>query len=98
AFAVRQVETGMASLLSVLFRLTLAGFGVAMLRSRRFPGWLGALRLLRAFGTVPAGVAQAYPRLSPLAMNLSMPASCVLLLWALVVGGMLWRLPPDADG
>jgi hypothetical protein len=34
----------------------------------------------------------------PLAMDLSMRASGALLLWALVVGGMLWRLPLDADG
>ena len=40
-------------------------------------------------------MAQAYTGFSPLAMNLGMPAGCALLLWALVVGGMLWRLPPD---
>ena len=97
AFAVRQVEIGMASLLSMLFGLTLSVFGVAMLRSRQFPGWLGALGLLGGLATVAAGVAQAYTGFSPLAMNLSMPASCALLLWALVVGGMLWRLPPDVD-
>ena len=98
AFAVRQVEIGMASLLSVLFGLTLSVFGVAMLRSRRFPGWLGALGLLGGLATVAAGVAQAYTGFSPLAMNLGMPAGCALLLWALVVGGMLWRLQADADG
>ena len=97
AFAVRQVEIGMASLLSVLFGLTLSVFGVAMLRSRQFPGWLGALGLLGGLVTVAAGVAQAYTGFSPLAMNLGMPAGCALLLWALVVGGMLWRLPPDVD-
>jgi len=97
AFAVRQIEIGMASLLSLLFGLTLSVFGVAMLRSQRFPGWLGALGLLGGLATVAGGVAQAYTGFSPLAMNLSMPASCALLLWALVVGGMLWRLPPDVD-
>ena len=98
AFAVRQVEIGMASLLSMLFGLTLSVFGVAMLRSQRFPGWLGALGLLGGLATVAGGVAQAYTGFSPLAMNLSLPASCALLLWALVVGGRLWRLPPDAGG
>ena len=98
AFAVRQIEIGMASLLSLLFGLTLSVFGVAMLRSQRFPGWLGALGLLGGLATVAGGVAQAYTGFSPLAMNLSLPASCALLLWALVVGGRLWRLPPDAGG
>ena len=98
AFAVRQIEIGMASLLSLLFGLTLSVFGVAMLRSQRFPGWLGALGLLGGLATVAGGVAQAYTGFSPLAMDLSMRASGALLLWALVVGGMLWRLPADADG
>ena len=60
AFAVRQIEIGMASLLSLLFGLTLSVFGVAMLRSQRFPGWLGALGLLGGLATVAGGVAQAY--------------------------------------
>jgi len=96
AFAVRQVEIGMASLLSLLFGLTISVFGVAMLRSRRFPHWLGWLGLLGGLATAAAGVAQAYTGFSPLAMDLSMRASGALLIWALVVGGKLWRLPPDA--
>jgi hypothetical protein len=95
AFAVRQIEVGMASLLSVLFGLTLSAFGIAMLCSRRFPRWLGCLGLIAALATVAAGVAQAYTGFSALAMNLSMPASCALLVWALVVGTFLWRLAPE---
>jgi len=95
AFAVRQVEVGMASLLSVLFGLTISAFGVAMLSSRRFPKWLGGLGLVGGLATVAAGIAQAYTGFSPLAMNLSMPASCALLVWALVVGASLWRLAPE---
>jgi hypothetical protein len=98
AFAVRQIEIGMASLLSVLFGLTVSVFGIAMLCSRRFPGWLGWLGLLGGLATVAAGVAQAYTGFSPLAMDLGMRASGALLIWALVAGGILWRLPPDADG
>ena len=95
AFAVRQVEVGMASLLSVLFGLTISTFGVAMLSSRRFPKWRGGLGLLGGLATIAAGIAQAYTGFSPLAMNLSMPASCALLVWALVVGASLWRLAPE---
>jgi hypothetical protein len=95
AFAVRQIEVGMASLLSVLFGLTLAVFGISMLCSRRFPIWLGGLGLLGGVATVGAGVAQAYTGFSSLAMNLSMPAGCVLLVWALIAGAYLWRLAPE---
>jgi hypothetical protein len=92
AFAVRQVEVGLASLLSVLFGLTVSAFGISMLLSRRFPAWLGWLGLLGGLGTLAAGIAQAYTGFSPLAMMLSMPASCMLLFWAIVAGLFLWRL------
>ena len=94
AFAVRQIEIGMASLLGVLFGLTISAFGISMLLSRRFPLWLGWLGLLGGLGTVAAGIAQAYTGFSTLAMTLSMPAGCVLLVWAVLVGGFLWRLAP----
>ncbi len=95
AFAVRQVEVGMASLLGVVFGLTISVFGISMLLGRRFPAWLGWLGLLGGLGTVAAGVAQAYTGFSGLAMALSMPASGVLLVWAVVVGAFLWRLAPE---
>jgi len=94
AFAVRQIEIGLASLLSVLFGLTVLAFGISMLLTRRFPTWLGWLGLLGGLGTLAAGIAQAYTGFSALAMILSMPAGCVLLLWAIVVGVFLWRLAP----
>src|SRR5256884_1103700 len=37
AFAVRQIEIGLASLLSVLFGLTVFAFGISMVLTRRFP-------------------------------------------------------------
>ena len=101
AFAVRQVEIGMASLLSVLFGLTVSVFGIAMLLGRRFPTWLGLLGLLGGLTTLAAGIAQAHTGFSALAMMLSMSASSVLLLWAIVVGVFLWRLAPvlsERDG
>ena len=98
AFAVRQIEVGMASLLSVAFGLTLSAFGISLVLSRRFPGWLGGLALLGGLGTAVAGVAQAYTGFSPLAMTLSMPAGCLLLGWALMVGVFLWRLAPRLAG
>src|SRR5262249_60980468 len=94
AFAVRQIEIGMASLLSILFGLTVSVFGISMLTGRRFPAWLGWIGLLGGLATASAGVAQAYTGFSALAMTLSMPAGSVLLVWAIVVGVFLWRLGP----
>src|SRR5262249_46549525 len=95
AFAVRQVEIGMARLLSGLFGLTVSIFGISILLARRFPMWLGWVGLFGGVVTLAAGIAQAYTGFSALAMILSMPAGCVLLLWAILVGGFLWRLAPS---
>ena len=95
AFAVRQVETGMASLLSVVFGLTVSVFAIAMLSSRRFPAWLAWVGLIGGVATVVAGVAQAYTGFSSLSMMLSMPSSSALLVWAVVLGVFLWRLPDE---
>jgi len=94
AFAVRQVEIGMASLLSVLFGLTVSVFGISMILGRRFPTWLGWMGLLGGMATLCAGIAQAYTGFSDVAMMLSMPGGSILLLWAVVVGVFLWRLAP----
>src|SRR5207249_4148902 len=76
AFAVRQIEIGAASLLCILFGITIAVFGIALLHSRRFPSWLGGVGLLGAVGLVTAGIAQAHTGFSGLAIMLSMTASC----------------------
>jgi hypothetical protein len=98
AFALRQIETGMASYLSILFGLTISTFGISLLLNRRFPRWLGWLGLVGGIGTIAAGIAQAYTGFSILAMRLSMPSSCALLLWAIAVGIFMWRLAPAHAG
>ncbi len=77
ACVVRQVEIGLASLLSLVFELTISVFGISMLVGRRFPTWVGWLGLLGGLGTLAAGIAQAYTGFSALAMMLSMPASAL---------------------
>jgi hypothetical protein len=98
AFAVRQVEVGLASMLSTVFGLTIAVFGVAMLAGRRFPAWLGWVGLVGGFGSIAAGIAQAYTAFSALSMNVSLSASTALLVWAVGVGVFLWRLVPELPG
>jgi len=94
ALAVRQIEIGTASLLGILFGLTICTFGIALILGRRFPAWLGWLGLLGGLGTAGAGVVQAYTGFSGPAMAVGMPANGLLLLWAVVAGALLWRLAP----
>jgi hypothetical protein len=88
---VRQIEIGLASLLSLVSGLTVTIFGVALLMSSRYPGWLGAIGLAGGLATVAAGVAQASTGFSGLAMTLIMLASAVLLGWLLLAGVFMWR-------
>ena len=91
ALAVRHIEIGMASLLSLTFGLTIVVFGTAMLRSARYSTWLALLGVAGGAATMAAGVAQAYTGFSSLSMIVSMPASVMLLIWALLVGVVMWR-------
>lgn len=91
AFAVRQIEVGLASLLSLVSGLTLTVFGVALALNARYPAWLGGLGLLGGIGTVASGAAQASTGFSGLAITISMLASIVLLVWTVVVGFLMWR-------
>jgi hypothetical protein len=91
AYAVRQIEIGFAGLLSLLSGFSLIAFGFALLPSARYPGWLGALGLLAGAGLLAGGVTQAHAGFSGAAMMLSMLASSVLLVWAILVGILMWR-------
>jgi len=91
AFAVRQVEAGLASMVSLLLGFTSAASGVALMIERRYPRWLGALGVLGGVPTMAAGVAIAYTGFSGLAMAINMPANSLLLIWMLLLGGYMWR-------
>ena len=91
AFAVRQVEVGLASTLSILFGLTVTVYGVALLRDGTFPKWVAGLAIVGGVPTAAAGVVMAYTGFSGLAMTINMPASSLLLVWMLAVGVLMWR-------
>jgi len=97
-FAVRQIEIGLASLFSLVSGLTLLVFGLALVRSTRYPTWLGTLGLLGGLGLIAAGCAQASTGFSAVAMTLSMTASAVLLLWIVLVGVLMWQVIPMLTG
>lgn len=95
AVAVRQIEVGTASLLGVVFGVTLALFGAALIRSRRFSAWLGWLGVVAGAGTLAAGVVAADAGFSELNMLLTSIAGPLASLWAVSVGVALWRIAPQ---
>lgn len=91
AFAVRQVEIGLASMLSLLFGLTVTIYAVALLVDRTYPKWMGGLAILGGMPIAVAGIVMAYTGFSGVAMAINMPASSILLIWMLVLGMFMWR-------
>jgi hypothetical protein len=98
AFAVRQIEIGLAALLHVLFGFTSAVFSIAMLLSIRYPAWLGAGGMVAALAMVAAGAAMASAGFAPVAMTLSMLASLLFVVWIIVAAILMWRLAPRLNG
>ena len=94
AFAVRQVEIGLASALSLLVGVTATLFGVALVVEHTYPKWLGGLAIVGGMATTGGGVVMAYGGFSRLAMSLNMPATSLLLLWMLTLGVLMWRRTP----
>jgi hypothetical protein len=90
AFAVRQIEIGLASIGSLLFGLTVSLFGIALLVDRRFPRWLGVMAIGGGVPTAIAGIVIAYTGFSALAMDINLPANSVLLLWLIAWGIFDW--------
>ncbi len=91
AFAVRQIEIGLASMLSLSMGLTLFLYGIALLGDRTYPKWFAGVAIAGVVPTMIAGVVMAYTGFSGLAMAINMPANFLLLLWMLALGGFMWR-------
>ena len=100
AFAVREIEIGLASLLLLVVGLTVVLLGIAMLISARHPSWLATLGLLAGLGAVAAAATQGTAGFSPHAMTLSMSATAALLLWVVLVGLLMgrWARPLARQG
>jgi hypothetical protein len=60
AFAVRQIEVGLASMLSLFLGITAVIYGVALVRDDRFSNWLGWLAVVGGLPTAAAGVVIAH--------------------------------------
>jgi hypothetical protein len=91
AFAVRQVEIGLASVLSLVLGATATLFGVALLDGLKYPRWIGGLAIAGGASTALSGVVMAFSGFSDLEMAINMPASAVLVAWVLTLGFLMWR-------
>lgn len=89
AFAVRQVEVGLAAALSLLFGATTTIFGAALCRDRA--KWPGVIAVTGGALMIIAGIVTAHTGFSSLAMSIQMPADLILLVWLLFVSAWLWR-------
>jgi hypothetical protein len=91
AFAVRQIEIGLASIASLLFGLTVSIYGIALLTDPRLPKWLGFMAIAGGAPTAIAGIVIAYTGFSGLAMAINMPAGSLLLFWMVALGIYVWK-------
>lgn len=91
AFAVRQLETGLASVLSLLPGATVTLYGAALLDGLTYPKWVGGLAVVGGVPTSLSGVMMAFSGFSELEMAINMPASLMLVIWVMVLGVFLWR-------
>ncbi len=90
-YGVRQIEVGLASIVSLLFGLTFCVYGVALIADRDFSRWLGWLAIIGGILIATAGVVIAYTGFSALAMSIYIPSSALLLVWMIALGVLLWR-------
>ena len=91
AFAVRQLEIGLASMFSLSMGFTATVFGVALITDHAYPKWFACLAIIGGLPTAVGGIAIAYTGFSGLSMTITMPANILLLFWMLVLGGFMWR-------
>lgn len=86
AFAVRQIEIGLAAISSCITGATVSVYGIALVIDGRRPKWWGAIGVLDGILLTAAGIAMAHTGFSGLAMALSMPGSLLLLIWVVILG------------
>ena len=95
AFAVRQIEIGLAAMTSSLFGVTASLFGIALFRDERFSRWLGVIGVAGGIPLTISAVVMAHQGFSELAMDTNMPSSLVLALWMIAIGVQALRSRAD---
>ncbi|HKH68373.1 MAG TPA: hypothetical protein VKA75_13485, partial [Reyranella sp.] len=91
AFAVRQIEVGIASFAALLFGTAVVLLGIVLVASALYPAWLGWLGVIGGGGTAAGGVLMALTGFSHAATNLMMPFNLALLAWMATATIFMWR-------
>jgi hypothetical protein len=91
AFAVRQIEIGLAGFLSLVTGLTIAAFGFALYCSAKDSKWFAWTALVNGAAFVALGIAQQTTGFSGLSMMLSMVASLLFMAWIVALAMFVWR-------
>jgi hypothetical protein len=91
AFAVRQIEIGLASMLGLSMGLTATLFGLAILFDRTYPRWVGGIAIFGCIPTMVGGLLVAYTGFSAAAMATNLSANALLLVWMIALGSCMWR-------
>jgi hypothetical protein len=86
AFAVRQIEIGLASISNLLTGATVSVYGIAIILDGTKPKWWGAIGILNGILLAAASVVMAHSGFSELTMALSMPGSLLLCIWIIILG------------
>lgn len=91
--ALAQINFALFSLAIVVwFGVTNILYGLAIVTSDVYPGWLGWVALLGGVASALVGLNQAYRGLSVVTTNILFPiVSTVLIVWFFIVGVLLWR-------
>ncbi len=92
-FGVRQIEAGLAALFGLGFSISLLLYAPALWLSRPAPRGLALGVLLAGGANLLAALLQGHDGFSERAMNWSMPASLLALLWFFWLAVWLWRQP-----
>jgi hypothetical protein len=92
-FGVRQIEAGLAALFGLSFASSLLFYAPALWLSRPAPRGLALGALLAGGANLLAALLQGHDGFSERAMNWSMPASLLALLWFIWLALWLWRQP-----
>lgn len=91
AFAVRQIEIGVASFTAMLFGTAGVLLGIALAASALYPAWLGFIAIVGGLGTAIGGLLTAFSGFSRAAMNVGMPFNLIMIIWIALAGILMWR-------
>ncbi len=90
AFAVRQVEVGLDSLLGMLFGFTVVLYGIAIL-IRGVVVWLAVLGMVGGLCAIASSLVEAHMGYSDIAMATGMFSNLIVTMWVIGVGVVLLK-------